>query len=155
MISDFPYVIDWNGDWEFTYKPVLGESTDPPRPVPEVFTARMSVHGYWDDHLERLKKTALWQNAKFNPDCRPIDFATGYYEEFAHVDAMPDASLPYLTGVGWYRRVFPCPRTWQGTCVILEVGGVSIEAWVWLNGNLLGHHLGHSTPCEFRLNPGL
>jgi hypothetical protein len=154
-MSDFPYVIDWNGEWAFTYKPVLGESADPTRPVPEEFTGLMAVPGYWDDHLERLKKTAFWPNAKFNPDYRPIDFSEGYYEESAHVDAMPDASLPYLTGVGWYRRVFPCPGTWQDACVTLEIGGVSQEAWVWLNGTLLGHHRGHSTPFEFRLDPGL
>src|SRR5262249_10355119 len=55
----------------------------------------------------------------------------------------------------WYRRVFDAPPGWKESLITLHFGGARVEAWVWLNGSLLTHHLGHSVPFEVGLNQSL
>lgn len=116
----------------------------PVMPADKDFVAQMPVPGIWDDHLDRLREASFWSKARFNPDFRLLEFPMG--------DDPPDASLPYLLGVGWYRRTFDAPQEWKSRLVTLRVGGVRTEAWVWLNGSLIAHHLGHSTPFEVPVN---
>ncbi len=133
--------IPLDGEWDFTYTPQMDENMK--LPGDEDFTARMPVPGYWDDNAERMQTSEFWSaKARFNPDFRHIDFPMG--------DNMPpDASLPYLLGVGWYKKMVDVPREFSGRQIALCVGGVILEAWVWINGVFLGHHLGHSTSFEF------
>jgi len=157
-----------DGDWDFTYRPEFpgkkppaiedSQMLDDPSPFPaymsgdkpptlpksEDFEAKMPVPGYWDDHLENLKDTAFWSKAIFNPKYRKGEFPLG--------DNPPDATLAWLLGVGWYRKILDVPADWKSRLVTLYVGGVVLEAWVWLNGRFLGYHLGHSTPFEMPLD---
>lgn len=138
-----------DGDWDFTYTPHPGERPEPAVPDAAAFTVRMPVPGYWDDHIDRLQAAPFWgHEARFNPHYRRIDFPMGGAY-------CPDASLPYLLGVGWYRTVFRAPADWRGRKVVLSVGGVILEAWVWLNGQRVRYHLGHSTPFEAPLEQHL
>ncbi len=43
-------------------------------------------------------------------------------------------------GIGWYRKAFSAPASWNGKRVSLEFDGVSGEATVYLNGQRLGVH---------------
>jgi hypothetical protein len=36
--------------------------------------------------------------------------------------------LPYLMGVGWYRKVFSAAQDWSSGLVSLRVGGARVEA---------------------------
>lgn len=38
--------------------------------------------------------------------------------------------------------------SWIGREITLNIGGVVLESWVWINGKLVKYHLGHSTPFE-------
>lgn len=136
-----------DGNWKFAYtmnEPDL-ESEDffPKR---YQYEAEMKVPGYWDDHIKNLQHARFWsRDCKFNPDYRKIEFPMGGLKP-------PDASLPYLLGTGWYKRTFFATDDWKNSVVNLEVGGVVLEAWVWLNKEFVGHHLGHLTPFQFRLD---
>jgi beta-galactosidase/beta-glucuronidase len=110
----------------------------------------MSVPAIWDDQVERLRATPFWVSARFNPNYRRLEFPMGDGSR-----GLPDASLPYLLGVGWYRTALRLPRDWKPGLVTLQVGGVRLEAWVWLNGVFIGNHLGHSTPFQMRLDEAL
>lgn len=135
--------LELNGLWDFTYRSNPGGDDHALLPVPVVFPAKMPVPAYWDDHLARLQDAPFWSNARFNPDHRPLAYPLG--------DNPPDASTPFLFGIGWYHRqvVLPsAPRSF-----ILRMGGVKLEAWIWLNGKLVKHHLGHSTSFEADLTP--
>lgn len=143
----FPQKISLDGNWEFTYTREI-EKENPRIPERNRFTVQMPVPGYWDDNVERMQSSGFWSTARFNPDFRPIDFPMG--------DNMPpDASLPYLLGVGWYRKSFHAAPGWQGGEITLAIGGVVLEAWVWINGELLKYHLGHSTPFEIPIGKKL
>lgn len=50
-------------------------------------------------------------------------------------------------GYAWYRIKFKCPNIEKGKQVYLAVGAADEEAWVWLNGKLVGtHDEGWDTP---------
>ena len=46
---------------------------------------------------------------------------------------------PYQ-GTAWYRTTFRMPETWEHTTVDLTFGAVDEQAWVYLNGQLVGEH---------------
>lgn len=143
-MTQFPIKISLDGDWEFAYVPDAVSGAIPIVPAPDDFQALMPTPGYWDDHLERIRTTALWNRTRFNPNYRRISFPVGVNP--------PDASLPYLLGVGWYRKRFNISDAGATGCITLHVGGVVMEAWVWLNGGYIAHHIGHSTPFELPLD---
>ena len=43
-------------------------------------------------------------------------------------------------GTAWYRTTFRMPGTWEHTTVDLTFGAVDEQAWVYLNGQLVGEH---------------
>jgi hypothetical protein len=140
-------LIKLDGEWAFTYTPTL-ENRDAPTPPEAVsFTTSMPVPGIWDDHLNRITGEPWYfyaQHAVSTPMHHPLPTR--------------DATLPYLIGVGWYRRTIDVPANWQGCQVTLECEGARLEAWAWLNGHVIGYHEGHSTPftleCTKALQPG-
>lgn len=54
-------------------------------------------------------------------------------------------------GKGYYQKVFSLPETWIGKQVRLKFDAVYETAKVWLNGELLGEHIGGYTPFEFNI----
>lgn len=55
----------------------------------------------------------------------------------------------YYRGIGWYRRKFAIPGSWNGKRIVLRFEAACSVATVWVNGELLGQHKGSSTPFEF------
>jgi beta-galactosidase len=149
--------IDLNGSWEFTYTPgrdfssrgydiTTGLTPEAGRlPTVEEFDCAMPVPGYWDDHLDTLRPKDWWAGARFNPNYRPIEFPMG-------LDS-PDGSLSFLVGTGWYRKEFFVPQGWQGGMIGLYLGGVVMDAAVWVNRVQVGGLGWHSTAAEFRIEP--
>jgi len=64
----------------------------------------------------------------------------------------------YYRGIGWYRRSFAVPESWQGKRIVLRFEAACSVATAWLNGELLGQHKGSWTSFEFditdRVKPG-
>lgn len=161
--SNFNFSIPLDGDWEFAYTADLGmDDAAPSIPDGLDFAAKMPVPGYWDDNLENLKNTGIWDNVRFNPNYKPIEFKAEF--------CPPDTSLPYLVGSGWYRTRMHVPscrpgdhaassgqatqtiRETQAIQATLEIGGARLETWVWLNGRFAGHHKGYLTPFTVPLD---
>ncbi len=49
----------------------------------------------------------------------------------------------------WYRRHFESPASMIDQRIRLHFGGVDYQAWVWLNGELVGSHLGGNVSFAF------
>jgi hypothetical protein len=137
-----------DGDWDFGYLPELLPDGTPP-PIGRVtFPATMPVPAYWDDHPGVFESPAISPSVVRNPKASRID----YKKEVSHEGYFGlKSELPYVLGVGYYRRTIALPEHWRNGTVVLEVGGVSQQAWVHVNGRPAGHHFGHSTPFEFEI----
>jgi len=67
-------------------------------------------------------------------------------------DATWDCPFPtsrHFRGVGWYRRRFEVRPEWQGRRVAVGFRGVFQIADVWVNGKLVGRHVGGFTGFQF------
>lgn len=150
--NGYPQIVSLDGLWNFAYdhnppkKEPHGKRM-PEWPKEKEFAGQMPVPGYWDEHYDFLRSAPFWAFARFNPLYRKLRYPLG--------QDPPDAMLPYLMGVGWYRKVLNVPEDWKSCSVILCVGGARVEAWVWLNKEFVGHHIGHSVPFELSLDQWL
>ena len=64
-----------DGLLEFSYSPEISFRENVPElPSDDNFSATMPVPGYWDEHLESLRHTRMWQKACRNPDFQEIEF---------------------------------------------------------------------------------
>jgi beta-galactosidase len=140
-------VMNLCGDWEFAYTLARTEEVPPAK----MFGVTMPVPGCWDDQFSQARAIAVWPKVRFNPDYHPVRFP-----DISESDAaMREASLPYLVGTGWYHRQIDVPAEWKGRQITLQMGRVVMEAWVYVNGRMVHHHLGHSTNWEVPLAPHL
>jgi hypothetical protein len=140
-----PVLLSLDGAWDFAYTPEKSVPLAPPGA--EAFTLSVQVPGYLDDQAETLRQASWWAEARFNPDYKPIHYPMGDYP--------PDSSLPYLVGVGWYQRTLEVPKQWQGRRITLHLGGATLETDIFVNGQFIGHHLGHTSPFAFDLTDHL
>jgi hypothetical protein len=143
-MDSLPGIISLDGSWDFAYRTNLGDDDPPAIPAREQFDTQMAVPGCWDDYIDIVKETQEWPLAHFNPDHKPIEFPMR-----AHF--LRDSSSSFLVGVGWYKKQFEVADCSRGALATLCIGGVRLEAWVWLNGEFAGYHFGHSTPFEITL----
>ena len=141
--TPWPLDMDLSGHWRFAYTPQHAGVVAPA----DRFRASMPIPGCWDDQFSQAEALRLWPDARRNPEYQPI--------RYPMPDRPPDASLPFLLGTGWYARSLEVPSDWKGCQITLHVGRVVMEAWVYVNGQQVHHHLGHSTSWEVDLAPHL
>ncbi len=137
MTDEFPQETDLGGEWEFFCTPI---SFDPANPLPPetLFTGKMVIPGYWDDHYDLIRETRSFdRSAKTNPRFRPLSFPMG--------ELTPDASMPYLTGTGYYRKSFRFAPGEKPASVTLRLGPAVWGSTVYCNGRLVSHLPGYST----------
>ncbi len=128
-----------DGDWDFTYE--IDPGNELTTPSEDAFVCRMPVPGYWDDNIDRIEKTEFWSRDCRLNHFRPITFPLGQGKP-------PDCSLPYLIGVGWYRKRF---RVGSQNLARLTINGAVMDVTVFVNGEPAGKHEGHLTPAHFEI----
>lgn len=67
----------------------------------------------------------------------------------------PFAVTGHFRGVGWYRRKIHVPRSWDGSRVEIRFNAVFQVAYVWVNGRLVGQHVGGYTSFAFDITGAL
>jgi hypothetical protein len=82
--------------------------------------------------------------------------ASGYDDSAWSTVGLPHSfSLPYFlsaqfyTGYGWYRKHFTNPDQWAGKRLFLEFEAAFQDAQVYVNGTLIGEHLGGYTGFSY------
>lgn len=90
----------------------------------------------------------------FRKDPQQVGDAEGWAKPDAGADGWTPIAVPAAwekagagdyDGVAWYRVRFTIPQTAEGKRLLLRFGAVDEEAWVYLNGELLGEHTEKST----------
>ncbi len=105
----------------------------------------------------------LWQNLngewQYEEDNSLVGEERRFYEreEFEKKIIVPFAPESELSGIGntdfitgvWYKKKFRITREGRNHRVILHFGAVDYDTKVWVNGTLVGRHIGGFTPFSF------
>jgi len=71
------------------------------------------------------------------------------WQEIGVPSRFETSGLPGMSnydGYAWYARDFELPPAWKGKKIVLHIGAADDEAWVYLNGELIGDHLEKDYP---------
>ncbi|MBT5606992.1 MAG: DUF4838 domain-containing protein [Lentisphaerae bacterium] len=121
----------WRLDyWKSTFR-VPSKWKNLPEPLPAPL-------GPWLFRLDSIEKgvTEKWFRVDVNTDAwEPIE-VPALWDEF---------KWGRYEGQAWYRTAFTLPASWQGASLRLLFGSVDEEAWIFVNGELVGEHSSTST----------
>jgi hypothetical protein len=114
----------------------------PEHPQPQMVRAEwLNLNGTWEFAETDATADARFLSAEPYPDKIVVPFCR-------------ESKLSGLARTGfiknvWYRRTFRKPADWKSPRVRLHVGACDWKTRVWVNGRLLGEHLGGSSPFRF------
>lgn len=112
---------------------------------------------------EWLNLNGTWEFAETDENADATYLGDAPYPDKIIVPYCRESKLSGLERKGfvknvWYRRTFEVPKTWKSRRTILHIGACDYKTRVWLNGTLLGEHIGGSAPIAFettkQLKPG-
>ena len=117
-------------------------------------TCQKDVSVAYGDYQQTITLNGIWQFLAA-PEKDEIELSTVNYSDWDTL-AVPgnwDTRDRYsdFVGKGYYQRTFKMPRDWSNKQIHLKFGAVYQTAKVWLNGKLLGEHVGGYTPFEFNI----
>ena len=122
MRSPLQSVLSLNGDWDFCTDPkVEGEACGwqlPGKPLPSA---------------QKLHVPACWEAQGIGaPGLSSADNKHVYEPINVRLRAT-------YTGAAWYKKDFVIPSDWSGKRVLLKIGGVNAQGWIWVNGAFVAH----------------
>jgi hypothetical protein len=121
-------VMNLDGVWNFATDPKdQGEAEQWHQPGAKL--PAMPLPGYAPTANGKIQVPGIWDNQ-------------GYGEETEKV-------RHNFVGKGWYKRQIDIPQAWAGQRVFLCIGGVSRSAKAWVNGKLVGEHVGYVAAFEW------
>ena len=111
------------------------------RPQQNAYRNVMDLSGFWQFQLDPKGEgeQANWKDGLPAPRVIPVPASWN--------DLFEDAAN-YL-GDAWYSHEAWVPDAWQGQRIFLRVYSANYAAKVWMNGTLLGEHLGGHLPFAF------
>jgi hypothetical protein len=122
----------------------------PEHPRPDLFRANwVTLNGEWQFEIDQ----------KGDGEARGL-ISGKKLDSKISVPFCPESKL---SGVGhyglmrnvWYRRSLEIPESMKAKRIRLHFGGVDYQAWVWLNGHLVGSHIGGNVSFNFDITPYL
>lgn len=124
----------------------LADTPRPEHPRPDLQRENwISLNGTWQ--FENDKES--------DGDVRGLTYGT----ELSGTITVPFCPESKLSGLGlgnterlknvWYRRLFEVPPAMKGKRIRLHFGGVDYRAWVYINGQYVGMHVGENVEFAF------
>ncbi|MDU0356025.1 hypothetical protein RS130_20945 [Paraglaciecola aquimarina] len=104
---------------------------------------------------EQLSLNGNWQFSNATFDDPNTLLAANYADwDILTVPGNWDTHAKYseFSGKGYYQKTFTPPAHWQNKHIRLKFSAVYQTAKVWINGHLLGKHVGGYTPFEFEIS---
>ena len=114
------------------------------RPQQNKFRNLMDLSGFWQFQLDPKGEgeQANWKDGLPSPRVIPVPASWN--------DLFDDAAT-YL-GDAWYALEAWIPEAWHGQRIFLRIYSANYAAKVWINGSLLGEHLGGHLPFAFEVS---
>ncbi len=129
-----------NGEWKFKFVP--GTQNGPGES--EFFAA-----DYDDSAWDNIRVPLSWEMAGYG---KPVYTNVGYPFQ----NNPPNANVGYTyygvedhNAIGFYRRSFSVPESWNGKRLFVHFDGVYSAAVVWVNGKYVGYSQDSNTDAEF------
>ena len=129
-----------NGEWKFKFVP--GTQNGPGES--EFFAA-----DYDDSAWDNIRVPLSWEMAGYGT---PVYTNVGYPFQ----NNPPNANVGYTyygvedhNAIGFYRRSFSVPESWNGKRLFVHFDGVYSAAVVWMNGKYVGYSQDSNTDAEF------
>ena len=129
-----------NGEWKFKFVP--GTQNGPGES--EFFAA-----DYDDSAWDNIRVPLSWEMAGYG---KPVYTNVGYPFQ----NNPPNANVGYTyygvedhNAIGFYRRSFNVPESWNGKRLFVHFDGVYSAAVVWVNGKYVGYSQDSNTDAEF------
>ena len=129
-----------NGEWKFKFVP--GTQNGPGES--EFFAA-----DYDDSAWDNIRVPLSWEMAGYGT---PVYTNVGYPFQ----NNPPNANVGYTyygvedhNAIGFYRRSFDVPESWNGKRLFVHFDGVYSAAVVWVNGKYVGYSQDSNTDAEF------
>ena len=129
-----------NGEWKFKFVP--GTQNGPGES--EFFAA-----DYDDSAWDNIRVPISWEMAGYG---KPVYTNVGYPFQ----NNPPNANVGYTyygvedhNAIGFYRRSFSVPESWNGKRLFVHFDGVYSAAVVWVNGKYVGYSQDSNTDAEF------
>ena len=129
-----------NGEWKFKFVP--GTQNGPGES--EFFAA-----DYDDSAWDNIRVPLSWEMAGYGT---PVYTNVGY----PFLNNPPNANVGYTyygvedhNAIGFYRRSFNVPESWNGKRLFVHFDGVYSAAVVWVNGKYVGYSQDSNTDAEF------
>lgn len=109
---------------------------------------------------EWLNLNGVWEFAETDENADATYLGSDAYPDRIVVPFCRESKLSGLERKGfvknvWYRRTFELPKTWKSPRTILHIGACDWRTRMWLNGRLLGEHVGGSTPIASEITKHL
>jgi beta-glucuronidase len=113
------------------------------RPQQNEFRNLMDLSGLWQFQLDPKGEgeDAGWMRGLPSPRLIPVP---------ASWNDLFDDAADYL-GFAWYALEAWLPQSWDGQKIFLRVYSAEYATKIWLNGELLGEHLGGHLPFAFQI----
>jgi beta-glucuronidase len=114
------------------------------RPQQNLHRNLMDLSGFWQFQIDPKGEgeQANWKDGLPSPRVIPVP---------ASWNDLFDDAADYL-GYAWYAHEAWIPEAWQGQRIFLRVYSANYAARVWMNGALLGEHLGGHLPFAFEVS---
>ncbi len=138
--AESDYYMSLNGTWKFNWVKNAWE-----RPT-DFFKA-----GYDDAHWDSISVPGNWELKGYGD---PIYVNIGYAwrNDFkSNPPVVPEKN----NHVGSYRRKVNIPKYWDGRQVIMHLGSVTSNVYVWVNGKFVGYSEDSKLEPEFDITPYL
>jgi beta-galactosidase len=136
-------VLNLSGEWEFRLDPLDAGVREKWYEPAVQFPHKIGVPGAWNaqgfgfDDPRELRKYL---------DAAQTQLLAGPGSE-------TDRLFHVYPGPAWYRTAVRIPQAWKGKRLRLKFGGVHRTADIWVNGTLLGRHVGYVVPFEYDITP--
>ncbi len=128
-----------NGTWKFNF--VTGISN------------RIEDFAVVDHDISDWDEIEVPSNMEMHGYGYPI-YTNVQYEFYPHWNFKP----PYVNdleknNIGYYRRSFNIPQSWDGQQIFVHFGAIKSVGFVWVNGQKVGMSKDSKTPQEFDITP--
>lgn len=141
VYGESKYKLSLNGEWKFKWQ--MGVDGQP-----QDFFSPDFDDGGWDD----ITVPSVWQTYGYG---KPIYLCSSMPPQVSTLESQIPKISHEKNEIGFYRRKFTLPESFDGRRVILHFGAAKSALYVYVNGRYVGYSQGSMTPAEFDITDEL